>query len=76
MYVVDSYGYKGKQTDFMQLGWLVAWILELTMPYHNWTLESLAKSSRDDEFICNLLTKGNFDMELLLRSDVVMTLET
>ena len=54
----------------MQLGWLVAYILDPTVHYHKRTLESHANFIREDEFI----SAGNFDTDLLNQS--VVTDET
>ena len=66
MYLVDSSNRTGIQTDdFIQLGWLVAWVLEPALDYHMRTLESHAEFVRNDEFVSTLATSYNFDMNLL-----------
>lgn len=47
--------------DFMQLGWMLAWILCPTGDYHNRVLENIPHYIRSDPFISDLLTQGVYD---------------
>ena len=78
MYKVDSNCYNGKHTDLMQLGLLVAWVLEPEeLNYHERTLTSHSKFIREDKFISTLVNTYIFNTDLLYRSAVTdeMTLK-
>ena len=71
MYKVNSYCSNGKLTDFMQLGLLVAWILDSELlNYHDRTLTSHAEFIREDEFISTLINKCIFNTDLFNGSAV------
>ncbi len=68
---------EGASTDFMQLGWMAAWLLENIGEYHNrrWTIEKgeNVKKTRDpvpenvktNKFIFELIVNKKFDSNLL-----------
>ena len=71
MYKVDSRCYNGKHTDLMQLGLLVAWVLEPEeLNYHERILTSHSKFIREDKFISTLVNTYIFNTDLLYRSAV------
>ena len=54
--------------DGMQLGWMVAWVLEATDWYHDRRLETLSQTLREEKFVMKLLTRGEFCEQLLCES--------
>lgn len=55
----------GYQTDFFQLGWLVAWVLDSTTKnYHERSWQDLG-IIQQNKFVTKLLMFGEFDSELL-----------
>ena len=46
--------------DFMQLGWLLAWVLHPQGNYHQRTWEDLPQSIRNDRFISDLINCGQY----------------
>ena len=67
MYISPT-NFDGKQRDFMQLGWMVAWVLEATDWYHDRRLETLSQTLREEKFVMKLLTRGEFCEQLLCES--------
>ena len=54
--------------DFMQLGWLLAWVLHPEGDYHQRTWEDLPHSIRNDRFISDLINCGQYSQTKLLES--------
>ena len=54
--------------DFMQLGWLLAWVLHPQGNYHQRTWEDLPQSIRNDRFISDLINCGQYSQTKLLES--------
>ena len=57
--------------DFMQLGWMLAWILCPTGDYHSRVLEDIPHDIRSDPFISDLLTQGVYSQEKLSCSTIL-----
>ena len=67
--------HNGKQTDFLQLGWLVMWLLDKQDSYHDREWEHHSQRVRDDLFIKSLILEGKFnakhlDASILVRDEV------
>ena len=76
--VVDSCMYKvprgARDTfclDFMQLGWLLAWVLQPEGAYHKRTWEDLPQRVRKDQFLSDLLNCGQYSQAKLMESTVI-----
>ena len=54
--------------DFMQLGWLLAWVLHPEGDYHQRTWEDLPQCIRNDRFISDLINCGLYSQTKLLES--------
>ena len=72
MYQYPSGSCTAGQSDYiMQLGWMVAWVIDFTATdYHNRTFDGLEARVKDDEFVRKLLKEGAYDEDLLLTSYV------
>ena len=71
MYSSFNYPYllrDGMKTDFSQLGWLAAWVLDESAPakdYHNREWVNQPECIKQYRFIDSLITKGVFEKELI-----------
>lgn len=54
--------------DFIQLGWLLAWVLYSVGDYHQRKWEDLPQSIRNDRFISDLINCGQYSQTKLLES--------
>ena len=59
----------GIQTDYFQLGWLIAWVLDHSGDYHDREWHDVDDTIRNDPFISALI-QGEFKKELLGNSIV------
>ena len=59
------------QTDYIQLGWLVALVLDSSGDYHEKEWLSLKKEIREDAFISSLILNGEYKSEELSKSTLV-----
>ena len=57
--------YDGRNTDYMQLGWLVAWVIDHSGRQHNRKWETQEKKIKDNRFIYHLIHEGEYKDELL-----------
>ena len=57
--------------DFMQLGWLLAWVLHPEGAYHKRTWEDLPQRVRKDQFLSDLLNCGQYSQAKLMESTVI-----
>lgn len=56
----------GKETDYFQLGWLVAWVLDSERrDYHEREWDTQSELIRTNQFIKELITNGVYKSELL-----------
>lgn len=69
MYTMQSELQLGSETDYLQLGWLVAWVLDSSGgDYHKRDWKSQKKEVKDDAFISSLVLKGKYQSQLLEES--------
>lgn len=57
--------------DFMQLGWLLAWVLYPEGDYHQRTWEDLPQCLREDQFLSDLINCGQYSQAKLMESTVI-----
>lgn len=55
----------GKETDYFQLGWLVAWVLNKEGNYHERKWDTQSEVVKSNPFIEELITSGDYKSELL-----------
>ena len=56
----------GRKTNFFQLGWLVAWVLDNSQEdYHKRSWPEQRNVIKQKRFVAQLVTCGNFDRQLL-----------
>ena len=60
MYIVPRGARDTFCLDFMQLGWLLAWVLHPEGAYHKRTWEDLPQSVLKDQFLSDLLNCGQY----------------
>ena len=71
MYIVPRGARDTFCLDFMQLGWLLAWVLHPEGAYHKRTWEDLPQSVRKDQFLSDLLNCGQYSQAKLMESTVI-----
>ena len=69
MYKLQPVMNTGIQTDYFQLGWLIAWVLDHSGDYHDRAWHDVDDTIRNDPFISALI-QGEFKKELLGNSIV------
>ena len=69
MYDIQHLRKTGSQTDYFQLGWLIAWVLDHSGDYHDREWHAVDATIRNDPFISALI-QGEFKKELLGNSIV------
>ena len=69
MYEIQHVMKTGIQTDYFQLGWLIAWVLDHSGDYHDREWHDVDENIRNDPFISALI-QGEFKKELLGNSIV------
>ena len=69
---IGAVQFNGKHMDYVQLGWLVAWVLSDESDYHDrkWTEQNEEITS--DNFVSTLVLHGNCDLSALNNSNVVI----
>ncbi len=66
MYLWDATrGWCGNKTDFMQLGWVTAWVLNPTQDYHRRDFLTQPLCITSNAFISKLILEGQFDKTLI-----------
>jgi len=66
-----DYSFNGKNSDYLQLGWLVAWVLHRSDSYHERELNQLPEDLRNDPFILDLIQNGKYSQQNLCRSRII-----
>ena len=61
---IETRNVTGKQTDYMQLGWMVTYILDPSADEHDRTFQSLKDDIKELKFVVNLIQKGSWDENL------------
>ena len=72
---IDADNFNGEHLDYLQLGWLVAWVLSSDSNYHNRTWVDQDNSITTDKFVSTLVLEGTYDESALLGSTVVTDIE-
>lgn len=77
MYSTTELLVNGKKTDFSQLGWVAAWVLEDSAEdYHKRKLAKQPESIQQNGFIASLITEGVFKEALIKNLPRTCTSET
>ena len=74
MYIVP-HNKRDFSLDFIQLGWLLAWVLHSEGDYHQRKWEDLPQSIRNDQFISDLINCGQYSQTKLLKSTEIRNTE-
>lgn len=59
---------RGASSDFVQLGWLVAWVLHQTADYHKRSFDTQPKLIKKNKFVDALINRGDYSPQLLQQS--------
>ena len=67
--VSNSSNFKSGKTDYYQLGWLVAWVLDTSSEnYHQRTWDTQDAAIKNNRFISELICTGSYKCEILPES--------
>ena len=69
---VATEDFNAQHMDYVQLGWIVAWVLSEEEEYHYREWEKQSDEIRDDSFISTLITEGRYDESKLEHSSLVV----
>ena len=69
---VATEDFNAQHMDYVQLGWIVAWVLSEEEKYHYREWEKQSDEIRDDSFISTLITEGRYDESKLEHSSLVV----
>lgn len=67
-----DHGFNGKSSDYIQLGWLVAWVLHRSESYHERVWSELPSDLRSDPFIFDLIQKREYSQQNLNDSKIIV----
>ena len=69
---IEREHFNGKHLDYLQLGWLVAWVLSEDSEYHTREWRKQNQCVTNDMFVSTLVCYGTYDPSALDTSDVVI----
>ena len=69
---IEKEHFNGKHLDYLQLGWLVAWVLSEDSEYHTREWKMQNQCITNDKFVSTLVCYGTYDPSALDTSDVVI----
>ena len=66
-----DYSFTGRKSDYLQLGWLVTWVLHRSDSYHQREFDQLPEDLRNDPFILDLIQNGEYCQKKLNESRII-----
>jgi hypothetical protein len=69
---VEKTDFNGKHLDYLQLGWLVAWVLSEDSDYHGRKWTELDESITRDKFVSTLICYCRYEPTALAKSEIIV----